>query len=220
MLADSVTCMEVGCFLGKSSQKSRSGGLTVTRTTFTTTTQQWRRQTLVSLSFLPVTDTVFQAEIWQRVSKTDRRTGRRTDRRTDTSSCITAAFFSSQVAKDSYSYYVTVVWFCNVAHVSLYLVEWRTCAVIRLSDRHILDMLPAYPFTVVSPVLCLWYLHHRLISTGAKFHPSPPPRHSHRGRELAQDSCIQTAVWMGLVSKGHIQNEQLPLLISSQSTHP
>ena len=36
-------------------------------------------------------------------------------------------------------------------------------------------------------------------SAGAKYHPSPPTRHSHQGGdgELAQDPRIQTAAWMG-----------------------
>ena len=36
------------------------------------------------------------------------------------------------------SYYVSFVWSCNVAlwDISLHLVEWGTCAVIRLYDRH------------------------------------------------------------------------------------
>ena len=134
------------------------------------------------------------------------RTGRRTDRRTDTSPCTTAVFFFCQVAKDTYSYYVTVVWSCNVAlwNISLYLVEWGTCVVIRLSDRHI----PAMHSQVIhshwfgSPIMHLWYYLQRRNSARAKFHPLPPPRHSHRGRgkELAQYPRIQTAVWMGLLT--------------------
>ena len=89
---------------------------------------------------------------------------------------------------------------CNVAlwDFFLYLVEWGTCVVIRLSDRRTLDacsrLIHSHWFS--SPILL-----QRWISAGAKFHPSPLPRHSYRGRggELVQDPCIQTAVWMGLV---------------------
>ena len=59
--------------------------------------------------------------------------------------------FSSWVANDSYSYYVTFVWSCNVAvwDISLYLVECRTCAVIRLVRLTPPRCNPpAYPFTL------------------------------------------------------------------------
>ena len=115
-------------------------------------------------------------------------------------------FFPHISCQDSYSYYVTFVWSCNVAlwDISLYLVEWGTCADIRLSGRHGLDMrswlIHSYGFS--SPIVIrLWYYLLRRISIRAKFHPSPPPRNSHSvwGRELAQDLHIKTAVWMGLV---------------------
>ena len=92
---------------------------------------------------------------------------------------------------DSYSYYITFVWWCNIAlwDISLYLVELSTCVVI----RHQTDM-PSIPAAGLSihtglPILRLWYCLQRQISAGAKFHPSPPPRNSQtgRGRELAQD---------------------------------
>ena len=88
-------------------------------------------QTLSELKFLPVTNAVFWAEMWGRVG----RTGSRTDAYPHTAAVF---FLLIYVAKDSYSYYVTFVRSCSVAlwDISLYLVEWRTCTVIRLSDRH------------------------------------------------------------------------------------
>ena len=56
-----------GCFLGESSRKSRSGGLTVAVIYF-------HHQHLVSSSFLSVTYAVFQIEMWRRVSRTVGRT--------------------------------------------------------------------------------------------------------------------------------------------------
>ena len=73
------------CSLGKSSLKSRSAGLTAAVIYF-------HHKHSVSWSFLLVTDTVYRAEMWQRVGRTGRRTGRRTDRRTD-ASILTAVVF-------------------------------------------------------------------------------------------------------------------------------
>ena len=56
-----------GSFLGESSLKSRSGGLTVAVIYF-------HHKNLVSKSFLLVTDAAFRAEMWQEVGKTGRRT--------------------------------------------------------------------------------------------------------------------------------------------------
>ena len=69
-LSDFVTHVEGWCFLGESTLKSLSWGLTITVILFS-------RQTLV----------FFQAEMWRRVG--------RTGRRTDTSPRITVVFFSS-----------------------------------------------------------------------------------------------------------------------------
>ena len=131
-------------------------------------------------------DTVFQPEMWRRVD--------RTGGRTDVSPCISAVFLSKWVAKDSH----VALW-----DISLYLIEWRTCVDIRLSGRHALDtcsrLIRSHWFG--SPILHLWYYLQRLISAGAKFHPSPPPRLSHRGGcgVLAQDPRMQMAAWMGLL---------------------
>ena len=49
-----------------------------------------------------------------------------------------------------FSYYVTFVWSCNVAlwDISLYLVKWRTCVVIRLvRPIRPCSAPPAYSFT-------------------------------------------------------------------------
>ena len=55
-------------------------------------------------------------------------------------------------------------------------------------------------------------------SAGAKFHPSPHLKLSHRGgcRELAQDPCMQTPVWMGLVSGTHVPTSCFPTAIKQQ----
>ena len=68
-------------------------------------------------------------------------------------------FFAYVSCKDSYSYYVTFVWSCNVAlcDISLYFVELGTCVVIRPSNRHALDMhswlIHSHWFGL--PILCL-----------------------------------------------------------------
>ena len=63
---------------------------------------------LVSSSILPGTDAIFQAEMCQRVGRTDRITDRMIDRMTDTSSCITAVFFSSYKLPKTVT--VTMLW--------------------------------------------------------------------------------------------------------------
>ena len=90
--------------------------------------------------------------------------------------------------------------------ISLYLVEWRTCAVIRLHDRHA----PATHLWITcshwdgSPIMRPWYYLQRRISAGAKFPSSPHLKLSHRGGcgELAQDPCMQTAAWKRLLVTG------------------
>ena len=106
-----------------------------------------------------------------------------------------------------FSTYVTFVRSCNVAlwDISLYLVEWRTCVVIRMSDRHPL----ASHLWIIrshwdgSPIMQPWYYLQRWISAGVKFPPSLHLKLSHRGGcgELAQDSRMQTAVWKRLLSQ-------------------
>ena len=50
------------------------------------------------------------------------------------------------------------------------------------------------------PIIRPWYYLQRRISARVKFHPSLYLKLSHRGgRELVQDPCMQTAVWMGLL---------------------
>ena len=131
---------------------------------------------------------------------------RRTDRKIDASPHTAAVFvFLIKVAKDSDSYYVTFVRSCNVAlwNISLYLVGWRTCAVIRLHDRHA----PTLRLRIIrshrdgSPIMWPWYYLQRRISTGAKFPTSPHLKLSHRGGcgELAQDPRMQMAVWKRLL---------------------
>ena len=76
--------------------------------------------------------------------------GRRTDRRTDaTLRTAVGFFFVIYVAKHSYSYHTTAVWFCDVGlwDIYLYLLGWRTCVVIRLTSPWYAML--AYPFTLV-----------------------------------------------------------------------
>ena len=78
-------------FWRKSPPKCQSGQLTVT-------------EIYISTHSLPVTDVVYQAEMWFRVGRTDRGT----DRRTDASPRTAVVFvFLISAAKDSYRYYVT-----------------------------------------------------------------------------------------------------------------
>ena len=89
----------------------------------------------------------------------------------------------------------------TVGQIYLCLVKWRTCVVIR--STHPCSTPPAYSFTLgwFTNNANLYYLQ-RQISARVKFHPSPHLKLSHRGGcgELAQDSCMQMAVWMGLLS--------------------
>ena len=103
---------------------------------------------------------------------------------------ICSIFFLLSVAKDIYSYYVTLVWFCNVAlwDISLY---WFESGDTR--DR----LIRSHWFG--SQIMHLWYYPQRRISPGAKFHPSPPHSQRGGGGELPWDPGIQMAVWMGLV---------------------
>ena len=145
-----------------------------------------------------MTDAVSQAEMWARVGRTDRRID---------ASPGTAAVFFTHITANSYSYYVTFVRFCNVAlwDISLYLVRWRTCVDIRLSDRHAL----APRLRIIrscwdgSPIMRPSYYLQKRISTRVKFSLSPHLKLSHRGGcgELAQDPRMQTAVWVGSLSK-------------------
>ena len=77
-------------------------------------------------------------------------------------------------------------------------VEWRTCAVIRLYDRHALApqrrLICSHWFD--TPITRPWYDLQRRISDGEKFHPWPHLKLSHRGGELVQDPYMQTAVWI------------------------
>ena len=89
---------------------------------------------------------------------------------------VTRRVFLIQVAKDSYSYYVTFVSSCNISlwNIYLYLAEWRTCVVIKLSDGAVRQYL-ASDTTSRGGSASLWL------------------------SELAQDPRIQMAVWMGLL---------------------
>ena len=73
--------------------------------------------------------------------------------------------------------------------ISLYFVEWGTFVVIRQYGQHALDtrrsIIHSNWFGL--PTQHLWYYLQSHISAGAKFHPLPPPRHSHRGGDLAHD---------------------------------
>ena len=122
---------------------------------------------------------------------------------------------SRQVSQYFWQY--SVSWSCNVAlwDISLYLVEWRICAIIRLYDQYVLDssrLIRSHWFG--SPVIRPWYYLQRRINAGAKFHPLPPPRDSHwdGGGELAQNPSMQTDVWMKLLrwkkKKNHWQQRR------------
>ena len=119
-------------------------------------------------------------------------------------------FLSRNVRKSRYlrtdSYFCSVVCTfvrsCNVAlwGISLYLVEWRTCAVIRLHDRHALaPHLRFHSHWDGSPIMWPWYYLQRLINARVKFPPSLHLKLSHRERfgELVQDPRMQTAMWKG-----------------------
>ena len=88
--------------------------------------------------------------------------------------------------------------------IYLYLVEWRTCAVIRLQDRHALTprLRIIRSHWDGSPIMQPWYYLQRWISAGAKFHPSLHLKLSYRGGcgELAQDPCTQAALWKRLLT--------------------
>ena len=124
------------------------GGLTVVMIPFktvTTTTVEGDKH-LVSSSFLPGTDSVFQAEMWRRVGRTDRMT----DRMTEAFPHITVWFFPPpiDVPIDTTSYYS-----CFLSG------EWRTRVVItqRTPSDHTAPPPPAplaYLFTQTPACLC------------------------------------------------------------------
>ena len=138
----------------------------------------------------------FGVEIWWRVSKTDRRT----DRKTNTFPHNSAVFFP----KGSDSYYVTFVWSCNVAlsDISLYLVEYRTCVVIKTVWLTCpCNRPPPYPFTLIwfantAPLILSPYRH-----MGGEKNFTPSRLQDFLTEEEAENwhriPCIQTSVWMG-----------------------
>ena len=117
---------------GESSLKSWSRGLTVTVIYFPTTNTCW-------VKVLGQWH-IFQAEMWGRVG--------RTGGRTDLFIHIYLLYFLPHTSCQR-QLQLRVVWSCNVALsvISLYLVEWRTCVVIRRTPPRFAP--PAYPFTLV-----------------------------------------------------------------------
>ena len=97
------------------------------------------------LALLPGMDAVFLADVWPSVS--------RTDRMTETFFTYNCIFFSSQIARDSTSYPVTLARACNIAlcvevwDIFLLFDEWRICLAVTETEGWHTAKLPGQIWT-------------------------------------------------------------------------